>query len=165
MPNTKTKVAFKGTPEQEAELKEFIASIKHEKGATMPIMQKAQEIYGYLPEEVQVIIAEETGVPLTEIYGIATFYAQFALNPKGETRISVCLGTACYVKGSGDVLQKVVDLVGCESGSITEDGKFSVDATRCIGACGLAPVMTINDEVYGRLTAADVPGILEQYMK
>lgn len=164
MPNTKTKVAFKGTPAQEAELKEFIASIKHEKGATMPIMQKAQEIYGYLPEEVQVIIAEETGVPLTEIYGIATFYAQFALNPKGETRISVCLGTACYVKGSGDVLQKVVDLVGCEAGSITEDGKFSVDATRCIGACGLAPVMTINDEVYGRLTAADVPDILKQYM-
>ena len=164
MPNTKTKVAFRGTPEQEAELKEFIASIKHEKGATMPIMQKAQEIYGYLPEEVQVIIAEETGVPLTEIYGIATFYAQFALNPKGETRISVCLGTACYVKGSGDVLQKVVDIVGCESGSITEDGKFSVDATRCIGACGLAPVMTINDEVYGRLTAAQVPDILKQYM-
>ena len=164
MPNTKTKVAFKGTPAQEAELKEFIASIKHEKGATMPIMQKAQEIYCYLHEEVQVIIAEETGVPLTEIYGIATFYAQFALNPKGETRISVCLGTACYVKGSGDVLQKVVDLVGCEAGSITEDGKFSVDATRCIGACGLAPVMTINDEVYGRLTAADVPNILKQYM-
>lgn len=164
MPNTKTKVAFKGTPAQEAELKKFIAEVKNEKGSTMPIMQKAQEIYGYLPEEVQVIIAEETGVPLTEIYGIATFYAQFALNPKGENRVSVCLGTACYVKGSGDVLDKVIEVVGCEAGSITEDGKFSVDATRCIGACGLAPVMTINDEVYGRISAKDVPGILEKYM-
>lgn len=165
MPNTKTKVAFKGTPEQEAELKKFIAEIKHEKGATMPILQKAQEIYGYLPEEVQVIIAEETGIPLTEIYGIATFYAQFALNPKGETQISVCLGTACYVKGSGDVLQKVVDTIGCEAGSITPDGKFSIDATRCIGACGLAPVMTVNGEVYGRMTPAMVPEILKQYME
>lgn len=164
MPNTKTKVAFKGTPAQEAELRKFIAEEKNKKGSTMPIMQKAQEIYGYLPEEVQVIIAEETGVPLTEIYGIATFYAQFALNPKGENRVSVCLGTACYVKGSGDLLDKVVEVLGCEAGSITEDGKFSVDATRCIGACGLAPVMTINDEVYGRITAKDVPGILEKYM-
>ena len=164
MPNTKTKVAFKGTPAQEAELKKYIAEVKNEKGSTMPIMQKAQEIYGYLPEEVQVIIAEETGVPLTEIYGIATFYAQFALNPKGENRVSVCLGTACYVKGAGDLLDKVVEVLGCESGSITEDGKFSVDATRCIGACGLAPVMTINEDVYGRITAKDVPGILEKYM-
>lgn len=163
MPNMKTKVAFKGTPEQEAELRKFIAETKNEKGSTMPILQKAQEIYGYLPEEVQVMIAEETGIPLTEIYGISTFYAQFALNPKGQTRVSVCLGTACYVKGSGDVLAKVVETLGCEAGSITADGLFSVDATRCVGACGLAPVMTIHDEVYGRLVAADVPGILAKY--
>ena len=164
MPNTKTKVAFKGTPEQEAELRKFIAETKDEKGSTMPILQKAQEIYGYLPEEVQIIIAEETGVPLTEIYGIATFYAQFSLNPKGENQINVCLGTACYVKGSGDVLDRVVKKIGCEAGSITSDGKFSVDATRCVGACGLAPVMIVNGEVYGRMTPAMVDGILEKYM-
>ena len=164
MPNTKTKVAFKGTPEQEAELRKFIAETKDEKGATMPILQKAQEIYGYLPEEVQIIIAESTGIPLTEIYGIATFYAQFSLNPKGENQINVCLGTACYVKGSGDVLDRVVKKIGCEAGSITSDGKFSVDATRCVGACGLAPVMIVNGEVYGRMTPAMVDGILEKYM-
>ena len=164
MPNTKTKVAFKGTPAQEAELRKFIAETKDEKGATMPILQKAQEIYGYLPEEVQIIIAEETGIPLTEIYGIATFYAQFSLNPKGENQINVCLGTACYVKGSGDVLDRVVKKIGCEAGSITSDGKFSIDATRCVGACGLAPVMIVNGEVYGRMTPAMVDGILEKYM-
>ena len=164
MPNTKTKVAFKGTPEQEAELRKFIAETKDEKGSTMPILQKAQEIYGYLPEEVQIIIAEETGIPLTEIYGISTFYAQFSLNPKGENQINVCLGTACYVKGSGDVLDRVVKKIGCEAGSITSDGRFSIDATRCVGACGLAPVMIVNGEVYGRMTPAMVDGILDKYM-
>lgn len=163
MPNTKTKVAFKGTPAQEAELREFIARTKGEPGSTMPILQKAQGIYGYLPEEVQVMIAEDTGIPLTEIYGIATFYAQFTLNPKGDTRVSVCMGTACYVKGAGDILDEVVKRLGCKAGSITEDGKYSVDATRCVGACGLAPVLMINDEVFGRITAADVAGILAKH--
>ena len=165
MPNTKTLVAFKGTKEQEAKLREFIAAHKDEQGPTMPIMQKAQEIYGYLPEEVQVIIAEELGIPLSKVYGIATFYAQFTLNPKGQTQISICIGTACYVKGSGDILSKVCEKLGCAAGSITEDGSFSVDATRCIGACGLAPVMTINEEVYGRLTVDQVDGILAKYTK
>jgi len=165
MPNTKTRVAFKGTAAQEAELKQFIAEIIHEKGATMPILQKAQAIYGYLPEEVQVMIAEATGVPLTEIYGIATFYAQFTLNPKGETQIAVCLGTACYVKGAGDILDRVCRKLKCEAGAITDDGKYSVEATRCIGACGLAPIMTVNEEVYGRITPNEVDGILAKYMK
>jgi len=164
MPNTKTKVSFKGTRQQEAQLIDYIRSVKDEKGAMMPILQKAQEIYGYLPEEVQVIIAEETGVPLSEIYGIASFYAQFTLNPKGKYQISVCLGTACYVKGSGDIIEKVCEKVGCEAGSITDDGLFSVDATRCIGACGLAPVMTINEEVYGRLEVGQVDSILKKYL-
>ncbi len=164
MPNTKTLVSFRGTPEQEAELRKFIEQTKDEPGSTMPIMQKAQEIYGYLPEEVQIIIAEATGVPLTEIYGIATFYAQFSLNPKGEIQVSVCLGTACYVKGSGDVLERVVKKLGCEAGSITADGRFSVDATRCVGACGLAPVMIVNGEVYGRIKPDEVDAILEKYM-
>jgi len=164
MPNTKTKVSFKGTKQQEAQLIDYIRSVKDEKGAMMPILQKAQEIYGYLPEEVQVIIAEETGVPLSEIYGIASFYAQFTLNPKGKYQINVCLGTACYVKGSGDIIKKVCEMVGCEAGSITDDGLFSVDATRCIGACGLAPVMTINEDVYGKLDVGQTESILKKYL-
>ncbi|MEG1850338.1 MAG: NAD(P)H-dependent oxidoreductase subunit E, partial [Oscillospiraceae bacterium] len=125
---------------------------------------KAQLIYGYLPIEVQRVIAEELNIPLEEVYGVVTFYAQFTLNPKGENKVAVCLGTACYVKGSGDIIDRVSKKLGVEAGSITPDGRFSLDATRCIGACGLAPVMTINDDVYGRLVPEDVDGILEKYM-
>lgn len=164
MPNIKTKVPYKGTAEQEAQLTEFILNHKDDPGAMMPILQKAQGIFGYLPEEVQVLIAEMTGVPLSEVYGIASFYSQFTLNPKGRYQVSVCMGTACYVKGAGDILDKVCEKLGCEAGSITEDGEFSIEATRCIGACGLAPIMTVNDEVYGKIDAADVEGILKNYL-
>lgn len=164
MPNRKTLVPFQGTAEQEARLRESIARHKGELGATMPVMQEAQEIYGYLPEEVQMIIAEGLGLPLSEVYGIASFYAQFTLNPKGAVQISVCLGTACYVKGSGEVLDKVCRAVGCQPGQITPDGKVSVDSTRCVGACGLAPVMIVNGDVYGRLKPEDVEGILSKYL-
>jgi len=164
MSNKKTKVAFQGTPEQEAQLKEFIAATKGEKGAAMPILQKAQEIYGYLPEEVQMIISEETGIPLSELYGISTFYAQFSLNPKGQHQVNVCLGTACYVKGSSAVLDKACSVLNCEPNSITADGRFSVDVTRCVGACGLAPVMIVDGEVYGRMVPEAVEGILKKYM-
>jgi NADH-quinone oxidoreductase subunit E/NADP-reducing hydrogenase subunit HndA len=112
MPNCKTLVPFRGTKEQEEKLKEVIAKHKGQKGATMPVMQEAQEIYGYLPEEVQIMIAEGLGIPLTEVYGISSFYSQFTLNPKGEYQISVCLGTACYVKGARDVLDKVCEKLG-----------------------------------------------------
>ena len=154
---------FQGTPEQKAQLKEVIAAHKDQKGAAIPVLHKAQEIYGYLPLEVQEMIAEGLNVPLAEIYGIVTFYAQFSLNPKGRFQIGVCLGTACYVKGSGDILNKVKEILNIEVGECTPDGKFSLDATRCIGACGLAPVMTINDDVYGRLTVDEVAGILKKY--
>ncbi len=163
MANKKTVVPFQGTPEQEKQLREVIAGLKDTKGALMPIMQQAQDIYGYLPIEVQEIIATELGIPLSEVYGVATFYAQFALNPKGRNKISVCLGTACYVKGSGDVFDRISQRLGIKSGECTPDGKFSLEACRCIGACGLAPVMTINDEVYGRLTVDDVDTILAKY--
>ncbi len=163
MPNLKTLIPFAGTKEQEDRLREVIAKHKGELGATMPIMQEAQEIYGYLPEEVQVIIAEELGVPLTEIYGISSFYAQFTHNPKGQYQINVCLGTACYVKGAGNILDKVCEVVGCNAGEITQDGRFSIDATRCVGACGLAPVMMINEDVYGRLTPDKIPAIIAKY--
>ena len=156
-------VLFSGTKEQEEALKEVIHQLKDTKGALMPIMQKAQEIYGYLPIEVQTMISDETGIPLEKIYGIATFYAQFALQPKGKYQISVCLGTACYVKGSGDVFAKLGECLGIQGGECTNDGKFSLEACRCIGACGLAPVITINDDVYGRLVADDIPGILAKY--
>lgn len=156
-------MSFKGTAEQEAKLKEVIARHKDERGATIPVLHEAQEIYGYLPIEVQEIISEGLGVPLAEIYGIVTFYTQFSLNPKGEYQIGVCLGTACYVKGSGDILEKIKEKLGIDVGQCTPDGKFSLDATRCIGACGLAPVMTVNDDVHGRLTVDDVDDILAKY--
>lgn len=159
----KATVPFRGTPEQEAALKEVIAQLKDTKGALMPIMQHAQEIYGYLPIEVQTMISDETGIPLEKIYGVSTFYAQFALQPKGKYKVSVCLGTACYVKGSGAVYDKVQELLGISGGECTPDGKFSLDSCRCVGACGLAPVMMVNDEVYGRMTPDQVEGILAKY--
>ena len=163
MSSTKQTVPFNGTKEQEEKLIKVIAELKSEPGALMPMMQKAQEIYGYLPIEVQTIISNEPGIPLEKIYGVATFYSQFALNPKGRYQISVCLGTACYVKGSGDVYNKLMELLGIVGGECTPDGKFSLDACRCVGACGLAPVMMINDDVYGRLTVDDIAGILAKY--
>ena len=129
----------------------------------MPALQYAHEIYGYLPIEVQRIVAEELDMPLEEIYGVSTFYAQFSLNPKGQYKISVCLGTACYVKGSGKIYEKLQEKLGITGGECTPDGKFSLDACRCVGACGLAPVMTINDDVYGRLTGDELDEILAKY--
>ena len=129
----------------------------------MPILQEAQGIYGYLPIEVQKIIADNTGVSLEEIFGIVSFYSQFALNPKGEVAIAVCLGTACYVKGAQDLVDRISLRLGIKDGDTTPDGKWSLTATRCIGACGLAPVLTVNDEVYGRLKKEDIDGILAKY--
>jgi len=163
MGSQKTTVPFKGTKEQEAALLKVIADHKGEKGALMPILQKAQEIYGYLPIEVQTIISDELNIPLEKIYGVVTFYSQFALNPKGKYRISVCLGTACYVKGAGDLFNKLQELLGIEDGGCTPDGKFSLESCRCIGACGLAPVLTINDDVYGKLTVDELESILAKY--
>ena len=158
-----TTVKFRGTPEQEAKLIEIIARYKDVQGALMPILQEAQELYGYLPLEVQKIVARETGVPVEEIYGVTTFYSQFKLNPSGKYAIAVCLGTACYVKGSGDIYDRLQEELGIAGDECTPDRKFSLTACRCIGACGLAPVLTVNEEVYGRLTADDVPGIIAKY--
>lgn len=163
MPNVKTVLPYRGTPEQEERLRQVIAQHKDQPGATMPVLQAAQEIFGYLPEEVQVMVAEGLDIPLTEVYGVASFYAQFTLNPKGQNQISLCLGTACYVKGANDILTELQKRLGIKAGGITSDGKFSLDACRCIGACGLAPVMTVNDDVYGRLVPDDVEGILAKY--
>ncbi|MBQ3356373.1 MAG: NAD(P)H-dependent oxidoreductase subunit E [Oscillospiraceae bacterium] len=163
MASKKTTVPFQGTKEQEEKLMAVIAELKDQPGSLMPIMQKAQDIYGYLPIEVQTMISEAMGVPLEKIYGIATFYAQFTLAPKGKYRCSVCLGTACYVKGAQAIYDKLVELLGINEGECTPDGKFSLEACRCVGACGLAPVMMINDDVYGRLTPDMLPDILAKY--
>ena len=160
---TKTTVPFNGTAEQEAKLLAVIEEHKDDPGALMPVLQKAQEIYGYLPIEVQKIISDKMGVPMEKIYGVVTFYAQFSLYPKGKYNISVCLGTACYVKGSGDVYDKLQEVLNIGGGECTADGKFSLEACRCIGACGLAPVMTVNEDVYGRLTVDQVEEILAKY--
>ena len=160
---TTTGVSFSGTPEQKEKLLQVIAAKKDEPGALMPILQEAQAIYGYLPIEVQTMIAEEMDVPLEKVYGVSTFYAQFTLNPKGKYRISVCLGTACYVKGSQKILDELEAELGIKTGQCTPDGKFSLDACRCVGACGLAPVMLVNDDVYGRMTPDQVKGILAKY--
>ena len=154
---------FAGTPEQEAQLKQIIDANKHDSSMLMGVMQQAQDIYGYLPIEVQKIIAEGMNLPLEKVYGVATFYAQFALSPKGKYNISVCLGTACYVKGSGDIFDKLSERLGIGADECTPDGKFSLTACRCIGACGLAPVLTVNEDVYGRLTVKDVDDILAKY--
>ena len=159
----KSAVPFRGTKEQEAKLYEVIEKYRNIDGPLMPVLQGAQEIYGYLPIEVQSIIAEEMGIPLEKVYGVSTFYSQFSLYPKGKYKISVCLGTACYVKGSGDIFAKLSEKLGISDGKCTQDGIFSLDACRCIGACGLAPVMTVNDDVYGKLTVDEIDGILAKY--
>ena len=152
-----------GTPQQWEQLEKELEALKNEPGPVMKAMQAAQAIYGYLPIEVQSKIASTFGVSLEEVYGIATFYAQFNLKPKGKYTIGICLGTACYVKRSGLVIDKFKERLGIEAGETTADQKFTLDATRCIGCCGLAPVLTVNDEVYGNLTTDDVDKILAKY--
>lgn len=156
-------VAFSETKEQREELARIIESHKEMKGAIMPVMQKAQEIYGYLPEEVMKRIAEGLSVSEESVYGIATFYSQFTLNPRGKYNFGVCLGTACYVKGAGEILDELKLALSLKEGECSVDGKFSINVTRCIGCCGLAPVITVNEDVFGKLTKEDIPKIVEQY--
>ena len=154
---------FQGTKEQQEQLFKVIDENGGTHGSVMPILQKAQDIYGYLPIEVQTMIAEKMDVPLEEIYGVSTFYSLFALTPKGKYNVSVCMGTACYVKGAADVLGKICEVLGIQPEECTQDGKFSITECRCIGACGLAPVMTVNDDVYGRVSVSEVEDILSKY--
>ena len=153
--------------EEQVLMKEKLAKViedhKDMQGALIPVLHEAQSIYGYLPYEVMQQIADGLNIPVAKVYGVATFYSQFSLEKKGKYRINVCMGTACYVKGSGDLLNKCRERLGIEVGECTEDGLFSLESCRCIGACGLAPVITINDEVYGRLTEDDVDGIIDKY--
>lgn len=163
--NEKSLNQFKGTLSQERKLNEVINKHKDMEGALLPVLQEAQGIYGYLPVEVQQMVAKGLNLSLSEVYGVATFYSQFSLTPKGEHRISVCLGTACYVKGADKILAEVENKLGIKNGECTQDGLFSIDSCRCVGACGLAPVMMVDDDVYGKMTPAQVDKILDKYMK
>lgn len=147
------------------ELISFIAEQKKKPGPLMPIMQKAQSIFGALTIDVQELIAEQLGIPMSDVYGVATFYSQFALEPKGEHVISVCMGTACYVRNIEKVMEKLVEELGVDPGQTTPDRHYTLEATRCLGCCGLAPVIMIDDQVYGRLVPSDVPDILAKYNK
>ena len=149
--------------EKMKKLEEIINEHKTQDGALIPVLHEAQELFGYLPEEVQQKIADGLGVSLAEVYGVATFYSRFTLVPKGKYNIQLCLGTACYVKGADKILEKLEELLGIKVGETTPDGKFSIEGARCVGACGLAPVMVINEEVYGKVTPDMVKGILDKY--
>ena len=128
------------------------------------ILNEVQDYYGYVPEKAQVAISEYLDMSMAEIYGVVTFYSRFTLKPKGKYHIAVCLGTACFVKGSENVLERAKERLGIDVGETTADGKFSLEATRCIGACGLAPVFTVNEEVYGKATVKMMDEVLDKYM-
>jgi NADH:ubiquinone oxidoreductase subunit E len=153
----------KENKEKIEQLFQAIESNKEVPGALMPVLQRAQEIFGYLPMEVQQIISEGLRISLAEVYGVATFYSQFNLEKQGEKKIGVCLGTACYVRGAQEIIDIIKDELNIKVNGTTDDGKFTLIATRCIGACGLAPVMTIGEDVYGRLKASEVASILKKY--
>ena len=145
------------------ELKEYIDSVKDVDGSLMQVLHKAQDTFGYLPIEVQKFISSELDVPLAEVYGVATFYTQFAIEPKGKHKIGVCLGTACYVRGAQLIMDKLTKELNVKVGGTTQDNLFTFEATRCLGCCGLAPVMMIDQDVYGKLEPKRIPEILEKY--
>lgn len=149
--------------EKAKKLDAIVEKYKDTRGALIQVLHEVQEVYGYLPLEVQRAISEKMDIPLAEIYGVVSFYTQFSIYPKGKYQINVCMGTACYVKGANEILDKFRTRLSIDVGECTEDGMFSLEACRCIGACGLAPVVTINEDVYGKLVADDVDGIIDKY--
>ena len=146
------------------EVKKIMEPYKQEKDNLIPILNEVQEKYGYIPKQAQMVISEELSIPMAEIYGVITFYSRFTLEPKGKYNISICLGTACFVKGSQSILDRAKERLKIEPGQVTPDGKFSLDDVRCVGACGLAPVFMVNDEVYGNATVKKFDEILDKYM-
>jgi NADH-quinone oxidoreductase subunit E len=145
------------------QLEEFINSLPDKKGALIEVLHKAQHIFGYLPKEVQLFVGEKLDVPASKVFGVVTFYSYFATEPRGEYVVNVCMGTACFVRGAGDVLTEFEKQLAVKSGQTTADGKFTLGSLRCVGACGLAPVVTINEKVYGHVTKAEVAKILAEY--
>ena len=151
------------TNERMVKIIEVIEQFRNMKGALIPVLHEVQDTYGYLPKEVLEFVSEQLDLPMTEIYGVATFYSFFSLEPKGEHVIKVCLGTACYIKGAQGILDQLCMELNVKVQGTTADNKFTLDATRCLGACGLAPVITIGEKVYGRLSKNDIPKILKEY--
>ena len=149
--------------ENTAKMTEIVNKYKGQGGALMGVLHETQELLGYVPYEAQKFIAENLGVPLSEVYGVVTFYSAFTTTPVGKYKVSVCMGTACYVKNAEKILDEACRILKIKDGETSDDGLFSITATRCIGACGLAPIITVNDDVYGKIDAADVPGILAKY--
>jgi len=145
------------------DLDEFIKNIPDKQGALIAVLHKAQQIFGYLPKEVQVFVAKKLDLPVAKVNGVVTFYSYFTEIPTGKYVINVCMGTACFVKGAGDILEDFERKLGVKLGQTTEDGNFTIQALRCVGACGLAPVVTVNDKVYGHFTKQMVDKILDQY--
>jgi len=162
MPEVK---AFAGTAEQEAQLMSIIEKQKNVRGSLISVLHHAQQIYGYLPYEVQEMVSKGLNVSMTEIYGVVTFYTQFSLEPKGKYNVAICMGTACYVKGAGKIVDEFKKVLGVAVDEVTEDGKFSIEATRCIGACGLAPVLTVGEDVYGRIPEDNIPAEVAKILK
>ncbi len=145
------------------ELENYILTLEDKKSSLIIILHKAQEIFGYIPEEVQEFIAEKIEVPVSKVYGVVSFYNFFSMEPKGKYSISVCTGTACYVRGAEKILEALQKELGLKLGGVTEDGLFSLDSLRCVGACGLAPVMLVGKDVHGKVKPEDVKKIIENY--
>lgn len=145
------------------ELEEFIANLSEKKGALISVLHKAQEIFGYLPKEVQSFVAEQLEISVAKVYGVVSFYSYFTMTPKGKYPIAVCMGTACYVRGAGKVLEEFERELGIKAGETTLDGMFSIDALRCVGACGLAPVVLVGEDVYGKDEAKQVKKLIKKY--
>ncbi|MDA8222530.1 NADH-quinone oxidoreductase subunit NuoE [Desulfosporosinus sp.] len=148
---------------KQVKLDEIIDKHKHSNGPLIPILQGAQEVYGYLPAHVIKHISKATRIPVARIYGVVTFYAQFRLTPVGRNLINICLGTACHVRGGAKVVEAIEKELKITDGATTEDGRFTLEVVACIGACGLAPVISINNEVHGRLSPDKIAGILAKY--
>lgn len=156
-------VSFKGTKEQEKKLLEVIDKYKNTVGPLVMILHESQDIYGYLPYEVMQIISEKLEISINEIYSVASFYTQFRLSKSGKYQIGICLGTACYIKGSDKLVLEIKKLLGITDGECTNDGLFSLDTTRCLGCCGMAPVIAINDDIYGNVKVSEIKRILDNY--
>lgn len=156
-------VKFQGTKDEEKRLMDILRKYNYEKTSLMMILHESQDIYGYLPYEVMDLISKKLEISINEVYSVASFYTQFRLNRSGKYQIGICLGTACYIKGSDKLVLEIKNLLGISDGECTEDGKFSLDTTRCLGCCGMAPVMAINDDIYGNVKVNDLKKILESY--
>lgn len=152
-----------GENHKDEKMEKILSKYEKDKSNLIQILNEVQESYGYIPKQAQLDISEYLDIPMAEIYGVITFYSRFSLEPKGKYNVAVCLGTACYVKGSEKILDKLKEKLGIDVGQTTPDGKFSIEFTRCIGACGLAPVFTINGEVYGKATPELLEKVIEEY--